>query len=79
MAMPSETVMVLNTTLFAPAASAPFAASSASVSMCMLQGVVMLQVEAMPICGFKKVFRDKTDRVQHRPARRLLDAVDYDR
>ena len=30
------------------------AAASASLSMCMLHGVTMLQVEAMPICGFLK-------------------------
>ncbi len=52
--MPSETVIVLNTTLFAPAASAPAAASRASASMCMLHGVSMLQVDAMPTCGFAK-------------------------
>ena len=54
MEMPSDTVMVLKTTLFAPASSAPMAAASASASMCMLQGVTMLQVEAIPICGLSK-------------------------
>src|SRR5436190_1220543 len=40
--------------LFAPAASAPAAASRASASMCMLHGVSMLQVDAIPTCGFAK-------------------------
>ena len=52
--IPSETVIVLNTMLFAPAASAPAAASRASASMCMLHGVSMLQVDAIPTCGFAK-------------------------
>ncbi len=52
--MPSETVMVLKVTAFAPAASTPAAASRASSSMCMLQGVRLLQVEAMPTCGLLK-------------------------
>ena len=54
MEMPSETVMVLNGTLLAPASSAPIAAASASSLMCMLQGVTMLQVEAMPTWGLSK-------------------------
>ena len=33
-------------------AFAPFSASSASLSMCMLHGVTLLQVEAMPMMGF---------------------------
>ena len=49
--MPSDTVMVLNSTLLPPAASAPAHGSRASSSMCMLQGVTFAQVEAMPICG----------------------------
>ena len=52
--MPSEMVMVLKMIALPPAAFAPFSASSASLSMCMLQGVTLLQVEAMPICGFLK-------------------------
>ena len=46
--MPSETVMVLNSTLLAPAASTPAAASRASSARCMLHGVTFAQVEAMP-------------------------------
>src|SRR5210317_1190853 len=49
--MPSETVSVLNTILLPPAALAPSAARPASLSMCILQGVTMLQVDAMAICG----------------------------
>jgi hypothetical protein len=52
--MPSDTVMVPNVVLLPPAASAPFAAASASLSMCMLHGVRLLHVEAMPTCGFLK-------------------------
>jgi hypothetical protein len=51
MEIPSLMVMVLNTTPFAPASSAAFAAMSASPPMCILHGVIMLHVEAMPICG----------------------------
>ena len=46
--IPSDTVMVLNITALEPALSAPFAAASASLSICILQGVTMLQVEATP-------------------------------
>jgi hypothetical protein len=52
--MPSEMVMVLKITALPLAWLAPSAAFSASLSMCMLQGVTMLQVEAMPIWGFLK-------------------------
>jgi len=48
MEIPSETVMVLKVTAFAPCASTPSAAKRASSSMCMLHGVRLLQVEAMP-------------------------------
>ncbi len=54
LAMPSETVIVLNRTLLPPAPSAPAPACLASPSMCMLHGVTMLQVEAMPTCGLAK-------------------------
>src|SRR5205085_10255165 len=47
-------VMVLNTTLLAPAASTPAAASRASSAMCTLQGVRFDQVEATPIWGLPK-------------------------
>ena len=52
--MPSDTVMVLNTTALPLASSAPAAAFCASWSMCILHGVTRLQVEAMPICGLRK-------------------------
>jgi hypothetical protein len=52
--MPSETLMVLNTIALPPASFAPFSASSASLSMCMLHGVTMLHVDAMPTMGFLK-------------------------
>ena len=52
--MPSEMVMVLNTTPLPPAASAPLHDSRASLSMCMLHGVTSLHVEAMPMCGLEK-------------------------
>jgi hypothetical protein len=51
MEMPSDTVMVLNSTLLPPAASTPAHASRANSPMCMLQGVTLPQVEATPICG----------------------------
>ncbi len=57
--MPSEMVMVLKMIALPPAASTPLAASRASLSMCMLHGVTLLQVEAMPICGFAKSSRLK--------------------
>src|SRR5579863_3580816 len=52
--MPSDTVMVLKMMALPPASFAPFSASSASLSMCMLHGVTLLQVEAMPMSGFLK-------------------------
>ena len=54
MEMPSDTVMVLKVIALAPAASTPAAAIRASSSMCILHGVKLLQVEAMPTCGFSK-------------------------
>ena len=52
--IPSEIVMVLNITALPLAWSTPAPAASANLLICMLQGVTMLQVEAMPICGFLK-------------------------
>ena len=52
--MPLEMVMVLKTFALPPFAFAPFSASSASLSMCMLHGVTLLQVDAMPMMGFLK-------------------------
>ena len=75
-AMPSETVIVLKSTLFAPAPSAPAPAWRARPSMCMLHGVTMFQVEAMPTCGFAKSASVKPDGAQHGAARRLRKTVD---
>ncbi len=55
--MPSETVIVSKMMALPPAALAPASASRASLSMCMLQGVTMLQVEAMPTIGLEKSSR----------------------
>src|SRR4051812_43177252 len=52
--MPSDTVMVLKRTPLPPAASAPLTASRASSAICMLHGVTLAHVEAMPICGLLK-------------------------
>ena len=49
--MPSDTLMVLNCTGFAPPVVTPAWTSSASPLMCMLHGVTMLHVDAMPTCG----------------------------
>ena len=54
MLMPSETVMVPKMTPLPPAALAPASASRARASMCILQGVTIDQVEAMPTIGFLK-------------------------
>src|SRR5882724_11152955 len=54
MLIPSETVIVPKMMALPPAALAPASASRASWSMCMLQGVTMLQVEAIPTVGFLK-------------------------
>ena len=45
--------------------------------MCMLQGVRLAQVEAMPICGLPKSASPKPDRAQHGARRRLLQAIDH--
>ena len=50
--MPSLIVIVLNCMALPPASSTPRAASSARRLMCMLHGVTMPQVEAMPIWDF---------------------------
>ena len=52
--IPSEMVMVLKITGLPLAIAAPSAALSANLSMCMLQGVTMLQVDAIPTWGFLK-------------------------
>ena len=75
--MPSETVMVLNSTLLPPAASTPAQLSRASSSMCMLQGVRFAQVEAMPICGLLEVRIAEADRAQHRARGRLLVPIHH--
>jgi hypothetical protein len=54
MEMPSETVMVLKVIALAPARSAPPATSRANSSICILQGVRLLQVEATPTWGLSK-------------------------
>src|SRR5882724_2883429 len=54
MEMPSETVIVLKMTLLPPALSAPAAAARASSPMCMLHGVRLDHVDAMPIWGRAK-------------------------
>ena len=45
--------------------------------MCMLHGVIVLQVDAMPTCGFCEVRVGKADRTQHGARRRLGDAVHH--
>src|SRR5450755_4654117 len=52
--IPSETVMVLKVIALAPARSAPAATRRASSSICILQGVKLLHVEATPTWGFSK-------------------------
>src|SRR5882672_5514035 len=52
--IPSDTVIVLKVTLLPPARSAASAAILARPSICMLQGVRLLQVEAMPTWGLRK-------------------------
>src|ERR1700742_746824 len=52
--MPSDTVMVLNVIALAPARSAADATNRASSSMWTLQGVKLLQVDAMPTWGLWK-------------------------
>src|SRR5690606_13296437 len=59
LAIPSEMVIVLKMTALLPFRSTPSAASSARPLMCMLQGVTMLQVEAIPIWGFWKSASEK--------------------
>src|SRR5258708_10747149 len=54
--MPSETVMVSKMMALPPTAFAPASASRANWSICMLHGVTMLQVEAMPITGLEKSY-----------------------
>ncbi len=54
MLMPSEMVIVLKLTALPPASLAPLVACTANSSICMLQGVKSLPVEAIPICGFSK-------------------------
>src|SRR5690554_1225123 len=54
LAMPSEMVMVLKITPLPPAPSAPSLAWRANSSIWLLQGVRLLQVEAMPTWGLAK-------------------------
>ena len=54
MEMPSETVIVPKIIALPPASSAPLAACTAKRSMCILQGVTIDHVEAMPTTGFLK-------------------------
>ncbi len=52
--MPSDTVIVPKVVLLPPEESTAAAAALANLSMCILHGVRLLQVEAMPIAGFLK-------------------------
>src|ERR1700727_3100189 len=54
MEIPSDTVIVLKVTAFAPAPSAPAATRRVRSSICILQGVKLLHVDATPTCGFSK-------------------------
>jgi len=48
--IPSDTVIVPKIVGLPPAPATPLSAACASLSMCMLHGVSVLQVEAMPTC-----------------------------
>ena len=76
MEMPSDTLIVLNTTPLPPAASADFAASFANPSMCILHGVTMLQVDAD--LWFPEIVFGEADGTKHCPARCVFIAVDDD-
>src|SRR5262245_59487442 len=86
--MPSETVMVLNTTLLAPAASAPAAASRSRASMCMLQGARRLDVKVVALAQcrgrrdanlrLREILVREAHGAQHRAPRRPRRAVDHD-
>ena len=52
--MPSDTVIVPKMIDLPEASSTPRPASRASSSMCILQGVTILQVDAIPTIGFSK-------------------------
>ena len=54
MEIPSEIVMVLKMIALPPALSTPSADSRARPSMCILHGVTMLHVEAMPTMDLEK-------------------------
>ena len=64
--------MVLKMMALPPARFAPASASRASWSMCMLHGVTMLQVEAMPMIGFLKSSCFEADGVKHGAAGRAF-------
>ena len=76
--MPSEMVMVLKMIALPPASFAPASASRASLSMCMLQGVTMLQVEAMPMMRLGKILGLEADGVKHGAARGAFGAIEDD-
>ena len=76
--MPSDTVIVLNSTLLPPASSAPAPASRASPSMCMLHGVTMLHVDAMPTCGLAKSSSLKPTARSIARLGACVEAVDHD-
>ena len=52
--IPSETVIVLKLTAFPPFLSIVLLATFAKSLICILHGVTMLHVEAIPICGLWK-------------------------
>ncbi len=75
MEMPSETVMVLKMMALPPARLAPASASRANWSMCALQGVTMLQVEAMPMMRLLEILLLEADGVEHGAAGRAFRSV----
>ena len=75
--MPSDTVMVLNSTPLPPAASAPAQRLGRELVDVHVAGRELLQVEAMPICGLLKSRVLEAHGAQHGARRRLLRAIDH--
>ncbi len=75
--MPSDTVIVPNSSATPPARRTPSLAAAVSRRIDMLHGVISFHDDAMPTCGLSQSSSVRPDGAQHRPGRGLLDAVGH--
>ncbi len=73
--IPSDTLIVPNSSGYPPAACTPSLTALASRSSDRLHGVISFQLDATPICGFAQSVVTHTDRAEHAAGRGRLQPV----